>query len=225
MANEIAFYRHGSGMPERQLGCLYWMLEDLWYVSSLAFFVLFIQELDAGLLPLGLASTHTDVIKSSTTPPRTYTVSSFPGRTSITIRRLLKSGQHLINGQLSLGPYHSPGSTGPARRLTSQRRPIPLPPSSLSHSAFLRSPSPSAHSTPPAFSRTQTSRPLCNSIPTQSFASPSLPRDAQIPAAAPATAVSHSSPTRATSIQSLSEWLHCGIPVCGSRLVSTVAMK
>ena len=28
--HQIAFYRRGSGMPERQLGSLYWMLDDLW---------------------------------------------------------------------------------------------------------------------------------------------------------------------------------------------------
>ncbi|KAJ7432158.1 family 2 glycoside hydrolase [Mycena latifolia] len=30
IAHQIAFYRRGSGMPERQLGALYWMLNDLW---------------------------------------------------------------------------------------------------------------------------------------------------------------------------------------------------
>ena len=29
-ASEIQFYRRGSGMPERQLGSLYWQLEDIW---------------------------------------------------------------------------------------------------------------------------------------------------------------------------------------------------
>jgi len=30
--HQIAVYRRGSGLPNRQLGSLYWQLEDLWYV-------------------------------------------------------------------------------------------------------------------------------------------------------------------------------------------------
>lgn len=30
MGHQIAYYRRGSGMPERQLGSLYWQLNDLW---------------------------------------------------------------------------------------------------------------------------------------------------------------------------------------------------
>lgn len=29
--DQIAFFRRGSGMPERQLGSLFWQLNDLWY--------------------------------------------------------------------------------------------------------------------------------------------------------------------------------------------------
>jgi hypothetical protein len=28
------FYRRGSGLPERQLGSLYWQLEDIWQAPS-----------------------------------------------------------------------------------------------------------------------------------------------------------------------------------------------
>lgn len=34
--HQIAFYRRGSGMPERQLGSLYWMFEDLWAAPTWA---------------------------------------------------------------------------------------------------------------------------------------------------------------------------------------------
>lgn len=34
--SEIQFYRHGSGMPERQLGSLYWQLEDIWQAPTWA---------------------------------------------------------------------------------------------------------------------------------------------------------------------------------------------
>jgi beta-mannosidase len=34
--SQIKFYRRGSGMPERQLGCLYWQLEDIWQASTWA---------------------------------------------------------------------------------------------------------------------------------------------------------------------------------------------
>jgi beta-mannosidase len=34
--HQIAFYRRGSGMPERQLGALYWMFEDLWAAPTWA---------------------------------------------------------------------------------------------------------------------------------------------------------------------------------------------
>ncbi|OOF98837.1 glycoside hydrolase family 2 protein [Aspergillus carbonarius ITEM 5010] len=34
--NQIQFYRRGSGMPERQLGSLYWQLEDIWQAPSWA---------------------------------------------------------------------------------------------------------------------------------------------------------------------------------------------
>ncbi|KAE8356463.1 glycoside hydrolase superfamily [Aspergillus coremiiformis] len=34
--SEIQFYRRGSGMPERQLGSLYWQLEDIWQAPSWA---------------------------------------------------------------------------------------------------------------------------------------------------------------------------------------------
>ena len=34
--SEISFYRRGSGMPERQLGSLYWQLEDIWQAPSWA---------------------------------------------------------------------------------------------------------------------------------------------------------------------------------------------
>ncbi|PYH93058.1 beta-mannosidase A [Aspergillus ellipticus CBS 707.79] len=33
---QIQFYRRGSGMPERQLGSLYWQLEDIWQAPSWA---------------------------------------------------------------------------------------------------------------------------------------------------------------------------------------------
>ncbi|KAH8879236.1 glycoside hydrolase family 2 protein [Thozetella sp. PMI_491] len=33
-ASALAFYRRGSGMRERQLGCLYWQLEDLWVAPT-----------------------------------------------------------------------------------------------------------------------------------------------------------------------------------------------
>ena len=32
--SEIEFYRRGSGLPNRQLGSLYWQLEDIWVVSN-----------------------------------------------------------------------------------------------------------------------------------------------------------------------------------------------
>ena len=31
---QIGFYRAGSGKPERQLGCLYWQLEDMWQAPT-----------------------------------------------------------------------------------------------------------------------------------------------------------------------------------------------
>ncbi|KAL1998178.1 hypothetical protein VTN02DRAFT_6714 [Thermoascus thermophilus] len=34
--SEIQFYRRGSGLPERQLGSLYWQLEDIWQAPSWA---------------------------------------------------------------------------------------------------------------------------------------------------------------------------------------------
>lgn len=34
--SEIAFYRRGSGLPERQLGSLYWQLEDIWAAPTWA---------------------------------------------------------------------------------------------------------------------------------------------------------------------------------------------
>lgn len=34
--SEIQFYRRGSGMPERQLGSLYWQLEDIWQAPTWA---------------------------------------------------------------------------------------------------------------------------------------------------------------------------------------------
>ena len=34
--SQIAFYRRGSGMPQRQLGSLYWQLEDIWVAPSWA---------------------------------------------------------------------------------------------------------------------------------------------------------------------------------------------
>ncbi|KAI7278091.1 glycoside hydrolase family 2 protein [Hortaea werneckii] len=34
--SEIRFYRRGSGLPERQLGSLYWQLEDIWVAPSWA---------------------------------------------------------------------------------------------------------------------------------------------------------------------------------------------
>lgn len=34
--NQIMFYRRGSGMPERQLGSLYWQLEDIWQAPTWA---------------------------------------------------------------------------------------------------------------------------------------------------------------------------------------------
>jgi beta-mannosidase len=34
--SQISFYRRGSGMPERQLGCLYWQLEDIWQAPTWA---------------------------------------------------------------------------------------------------------------------------------------------------------------------------------------------
>ncbi|KAK4497014.1 hypothetical protein PRZ48_011463 [Zasmidium cellare] len=36
MAHQIAFYRRGSGLPERQMGSLYWQLNDLWSTQSWA---------------------------------------------------------------------------------------------------------------------------------------------------------------------------------------------
>jgi beta-mannosidase len=36
MKDQISFYRRGSGMPERQLGCLYWQLEDIWQAPTWA---------------------------------------------------------------------------------------------------------------------------------------------------------------------------------------------
>ncbi|KAI9820796.1 MAG: hypothetical protein M1827_005167 [Pycnora praestabilis] len=35
-SSEIQFYRRGSGMPERQLGSLYWQLEDIWQAPTWA---------------------------------------------------------------------------------------------------------------------------------------------------------------------------------------------
>jgi beta-mannosidase len=35
-SSQIQFYRRGSGMPERQLGSLYWQLEDLWQAPTWA---------------------------------------------------------------------------------------------------------------------------------------------------------------------------------------------
>ncbi|KAK8151481.1 putative beta-mannosidase [Phyllosticta citrichinensis] len=34
--SQIMFYRRGSGMSERQLGCLYWQLEDIWQTPTWA---------------------------------------------------------------------------------------------------------------------------------------------------------------------------------------------
>lgn len=34
--SQISFYRRGSGMPQRQLGSLYWQLEDIWAAPSWA---------------------------------------------------------------------------------------------------------------------------------------------------------------------------------------------
>ncbi|KAJ5287348.1 hypothetical protein N7478_003034 [Penicillium angulare] len=34
--NQIQYYRRGSGMPERQLGSLYWQLEDIWQAPTWA---------------------------------------------------------------------------------------------------------------------------------------------------------------------------------------------
>ena len=34
--SQIAYYRRGSGMPERQLGSLYWQLEDIWQAPTWA---------------------------------------------------------------------------------------------------------------------------------------------------------------------------------------------
>ncbi|KXG48131.1 Glycoside hydrolase, superfamily [Penicillium griseofulvum] len=34
--SQIQFYRRGSGMPERQLGALYWQLEDIWQAPTWA---------------------------------------------------------------------------------------------------------------------------------------------------------------------------------------------
>jgi len=34
--SQISFYRRGSGMPERQLGSLYWQLEDIWQAPTWA---------------------------------------------------------------------------------------------------------------------------------------------------------------------------------------------
>lgn len=34
--SQIQFYRRGSGMPERQLGSLYWQLEDIWQAPTWA---------------------------------------------------------------------------------------------------------------------------------------------------------------------------------------------
>ena len=34
--NQIKFYRRGSGLPERQLGSLYWQLEDIWAAPTWA---------------------------------------------------------------------------------------------------------------------------------------------------------------------------------------------
>lgn len=34
--SQIMFYRRGSGMPERQLGSLYWQLEDIWQAPTWA---------------------------------------------------------------------------------------------------------------------------------------------------------------------------------------------
>ncbi|KAJ7157178.1 family 2 glycoside hydrolase [Mycena filopes] len=36
IAHQIAFYRRGSGRPERQLGALYWMMNDLWVAPTWA---------------------------------------------------------------------------------------------------------------------------------------------------------------------------------------------
>lgn len=35
-SSQIQFYRRGSGMPERQLGSLYWQLEDIWQAPTWA---------------------------------------------------------------------------------------------------------------------------------------------------------------------------------------------
>ena len=34
--SEIEFYRRGSGLPNRQLGSLYWQLEDIWVAPTWA---------------------------------------------------------------------------------------------------------------------------------------------------------------------------------------------
>lgn len=34
--SEIQFYRRGSGFPNRQLGSLYWQLEDIWQAPTWA---------------------------------------------------------------------------------------------------------------------------------------------------------------------------------------------
>lgn len=34
--SQITYYRRGSGMPNRQLGCLYWQLEDIWQAPTWA---------------------------------------------------------------------------------------------------------------------------------------------------------------------------------------------
>ncbi|KAJ7244378.1 glycoside hydrolase family 2 protein [Mycena haematopus] len=36
IAHQIAFYRRGSGMPERQMGALFWMFNDLWAAPTWA---------------------------------------------------------------------------------------------------------------------------------------------------------------------------------------------
>ncbi|KAF7377988.1 Glycoside hydrolase family 2 protein [Mycena sanguinolenta] len=36
IAHQIAFYRRGSGMPERQMGALFWMFNDLWVAPTWA---------------------------------------------------------------------------------------------------------------------------------------------------------------------------------------------
>jgi len=76
--SEIEFYRRGSGLPNRQLGSLYWQLEDIWVAPTWAGKTERQWEVSSGTITdhkLFLqASSTTGAGRCCITPPRTSTV-------------------------------------------------------------------------------------------------------------------------------------------------------